>query len=448
MSDYTALGFTMLGYTPHEGQEKLGSFLDERTEMTTILWPRRGGKTEGISGWLLGLCEDVPGTNVIMSGQTGSKARERFMGITRRLLRYYPEEMGGPKIRTAIGSEALQFPNGSRFWIAPPDADAFRGDAADVVWIDEAQSDNITKKGEDLKQSIPPLFDTVPNGMLILSGTAPKSRAGWFYNTMELARDGNEGYAINEYRLLDHEDPEDESLWINMHPGLKYGLTTIEKMRSRRASMSLTAWRMEYCSQTPLDFSNTALDTQKFEECLSPFMPMPEHFAVGYDLAPDNSSASVTATWRDENGIACMEVLREDTGTDWVSPFLRQLYLKHRMHIGYDKVVSNYGPATELANIKPPVPTHGVPMVTTANAEATIDTLIRKKELKHFGQPALTKAVEGASWRDLGDSGRLWGRRSSEHEIAPLVAGAVGLHIYDTKPQASKPRIIRASKAG
>lgn len=445
MSDYTALGFTMLGYNPHEGQEKLGAFLDERTELSTVLWPRRGGKTEGISGWLLGLCEDVPGTNVIMSGQTGSKARERFMGITRRLIRFYPEDMGGPKIRTAIGSEALQFPNGSRFWIAPPDADAFRGDAADVVWIDEAQSENITKKGEDLRQSIPPLFDTVEHGMLILSGTAPKSRGGWFWDSMELAREDKPGHAIDEYRLQDHEDPEDESLWMTMHPGLLYGLTTIEKMRARRASMSLSAWRMEYCSQTPLDFTNKALDTTTWKELTSPFLPKPEHFAVAYDLAPDNSSAAVTALWRNEDGKACMEVLREDTGTDWVAPFLLKLWKEFRMPIGFDKVVGNYAPSTELSNLKPPVPTFGLPMSTTASAEATIDSMIRKKQLVHFDQAPLNNAVEGASWRDLGDSGRLWGRRSSDHEIAPLVAGAVALHVYDTRPRATKPRIIRAN---
>lgn len=431
MSKYLLRGAELLNFTPHQAQIDLGNMLDQGVETNAILWPRRAGKSEGIWAWILGKLDLEPDFYVVVTGQTGSKARDRFLAAARKLDRTYPEDKGGPKIRRGAIVD-MDWQNGSRLWVAPPDPDAFRGDYANVVWADEAMTYGVVKSA-DLKAAIPPLFDTVPDGQMILSGTAGKVREGWFWDALEAARKGVPGYQASIFALEDHEDPEDESLWEKMHPGLRYGLTTLDKMRARRATTPLAAWRMEYCSQWPLAYQNHALDVEAWAELEAPMGAKPQSFAIAYDLAPDNSAAAVTAAWRGADDTPHLEVLRADLGTSWVPKFLEALYKKHKCHIGYDKAVSNYEPATTLANRRPPVPTIGVPMATTAGAEARIDAAIRARALVHYGQVDLNKAVEGASWRDLGDSGRLWGRRSSEHNISPLVAGAVALHIFDSK---------------
>lgn len=440
MSEALLRGAEMLGFTPHQAQIDLGLMLDRREETNAVLWPRRSGKSEGIWAWILGMCDLNDDFFVIVSGQTGAKSRDRFMAAARKLDRFYPREAGGPFIRRGAMPD-MDFQNGSRLWNISPKPDNFRGDAAHVYLQDEAMTLD-AQEGEDIKQAAMPIFDTVDEGMVILAGTAGPARGGWFWDSLELGRRMTPGYAVSEFSLADHEDPDDERLWPIMHPGLRYGLTTIEKLRARRAGMSKAQWRMEYAGQWPLNALNRALDTAAWERCAAPFRPRPEHFAIAWDLAPDNSSAAVVAAWREDDGTACVEVLREDAGTTWVPGFVAALWKAHRCLIGYDKVTGNFEPATQLANTRPPIPCYGLPLAQTAGAEARFDAMIRAGTIEHYNQAALNRAVEGASWRDLGDSGRIWGRKSSEHEVAPLVAAAVALATFDARPVAARPRIV------
>lgn len=47
---------------------------------------------------------------------------------------------------------------------------------------------------------------------------------------------------------------------------------------------------------------------------------------------------------------------------------------------------------------------------------------VREDGLRHLGQGSVTRAVEAAGTRPVGDGALAWGRRRSGRDIAPLVA--------------------------
>lgn len=433
MSERTRRGGEILGFTPHRDQIALGDLLDTNIETVAVSWPRRAGKSEGIWLWLLGLCDTEEFTNVFISAQTGAKARERLLTTARRLDRYYPEDAGGPKIRRGAVAD-IEFPNGSRIQAISPDPDNFRGDAIRVVWLDEAQAHD-PLKSEDLRQAVPPVLDTVENGQVILSGTPGTMRAGWYWDALEGGRNGAQGIGLSEFALPEDADVHDEALWPSVHPGLKHGLTTLEKMRNRHAAATDLAWRMEYCGQWPVDTTTHALNVEHWKRDAAP-MPdeaRPERVGLAYDVAIDGSTAALLAAWRGEDGRPVVEVLAAEAGTQWLPRAVQTAQAKHRRYaVAYDNIGSNVDIATAVRQMRPAPRLQAFQTRDILAAAQRFSAEISGDGVVHFDQADLNAAVDNAGWRDVNRSGRAFTRRDRNGApINALVAASLALWQYD-----------------
>lgn len=405
-----------------------------------VMMPRRSTKTTAIWNVLIGRCLTRPGHKVVTTAQDGTRARLRWREVARTLDASGFEDQGLGKIRWSNGDESFEFSNGSRLWVVAPNAAAFRGEAADDILFDESGEYSLDKS-DDLVAGALPLMDTRPQGQVIIAGTPGKARAGLLWDTLTAARNGDPETGIVDYSIRDSEQaihPDgtlNEAVLLRVHPGIGT-LTTLARMRSRFEKMPLPNFEMEYLCRFPFDNSVSALDYNKWANGAQPFSEKPQRLALAYDVAPDGSTAALVAAWRDETGNAVGAVVEYKHGWQWVADRAAKEAAKYdRAPIAYDVIGANQAVAEALGRIRPNPRLQPKTMREMMAAAAVVHAEVEAETVRQFDQSALDEAVKGAAWRDVGGaSGRLFARKSSTNDVAPLVAFSAALHAYDAMP--------------
>lgn len=402
-----------------------------------ILLPRRSTKTTSIWAVLLGRCASIPGYKVVTTAQDGNRARKRFSEIAGILER---NGFAGT-IRWSNGDESITWPNGSRLWVVPPNAGAFRGEAADVLLFDEA-GELSPDKSEELLSGALPLLDTRPYGQAIIAGTPSLTRAGLLWDTLQKGRTRTKGYGIVDYSIKDEESSivfnEDGTTALNrkvlrrVHPGIGT-LTTMAKMAERFESMQLPQFEREYLCRFPTSSATSAIDPVKWAAAEADEFMAEGRVGIAYDCAYDGTSASIAYAWRDEVGIAYVEVVRHDRGTSWVAAAAHKAsQRRNKVAVAYDDIGANRDPYAAIQRMKPLVKMHKMEMKDTLATAQRITSELAEGRLRHFGQSDLDAAVENTTWRTVGKSGRAFGQKdSSGAAINPLVAASLALWSYD-----------------
>ncbi|MFT3862048.1 hypothetical protein [Micropruina sp.] len=350
------------------------------------------------------------------------------------------------------GTERILFENGSVWMAIPPDPGAFRSDAFDAIFVDEA-GELDPEKAEALQAGYLPTQDTRPDSQTIIAGTPGESRAGLLWSTLEDLRHGVPGVGGVVYEagdrevFLDVSDPENPvpniELLLRVHPGISSGLTTAPKVLSRIGKMGLAKWCREYLCQWPLNAGVTALDVAAWVDCATEDAPArPENAAVCWDIDKDGALAALVAAWRDADGRAWLEVLDVRAGYDWIPKAAQAAQGEHRGPVMYDAIGANLDVAEELS--RPPYRVRTKPLTTREQVGATarIEKEISRRNVRHLDDPALTGAVESSAWRPAGNA-RLFLRVAGS---CTIVAAAGALWAYDQRsPAAGRRRRIRTS---
>lgn len=439
-----------------EARDALGNPLYEEC---AIELPRRGTKTTTVQMVLLGRCANIPGYRVVSTAQDGTRASQFFANMMRsieaKLARegLQPADVGIRMFYHSQGREYIEWLNGSKWWVVKPDPQAFRGEAADCMWFDEA-GELDPNTSADLQAGALPLMDTRDGGQIIVSGTPGLVRAGLFWDYLEQGRTDPAKFGIIEYAATDYEDPTDERVWMRVHPGLAAGLTTIEKMRKRFATMPLPQFMREYLCIWPPDSTVTALDLVNWENTAGDHLAEPPEgvpFGIGYDVAIGGSAAAVAVAWFDAQDEPHVQVMQHRAGSGWVGKTLAQALLTHpRVLVGYDNIGDNITVAQALgrmerlraphhARIKP------LPLKEVAAATAVVSQANDLLTLHHAAHPGLDTAVKHAAWRDSGGS-RLFMRLKGQ-EITCLMACVHALAVAGTAKR-TRDLVMPAAQLG
>jgi hypothetical protein len=446
-----------------------------------VTMPRRASKTTTIWCVLLGLCALRPGFKVVTTAQTYVKARERFLEVERLIS---PRNVGEFRTLRGAAAEAIEWTNGSRLWVVTPEGGAFRGDGADVIVFDEAQEHGPDKTA-DLLGGAAALMDTrfeddadltqedaQGNGQLIVTGTAGTAREGMLWDFLERGRAGLIGileYAVPDETPLAYEldTPEgkrgvkagwqvsldgkrvlNEPAIIAAHPGIGT-LTTLGIIRARFTTLALPQFIREYGGQWPYDANTRAISPELWAAGHVEQLPdYPEVYALGFDVAPDQSSAALCAAWRDAEGNARVEVICHEGGDGWLAKAIHERTKRKRdLLVGYDSIGPNQAVATQLDRIARPRPRlHRLGTADIVAAASQVSQDIRGGTFLHPLDPGLDAAADVARRRSIGDGSWAWGRRLGVRDggdIAPLVAASNALRLYDTQLAATAHRTTR-----
>lgn len=414
--------------------------------------PRRGTKSTSVFALGLGRCLSRDGYLFAFTGQNGLKARDRFLrDIVAPLERLFPDADTRPfRINRARGGEKITFDNGSLLAVLPPIPDSWRGDAWDLVFLDEAQKHE-PELARELITAISPTFLGRPEAQLVIAGTAGPHRSGLLWDSLERGRAGEIGiveYAAHpETPIYDPDEDEDTTgthadpaVWATAHPRLTHDFDPDDLTEDFR-QMSTAEFCAEYLNIWPTSGMSTFLSAEKWDKCrLENATPeLPTRFAVAVAVHPEQRSASIVAAFRDENGLAHIGLLDHRKGTRWVAPRLSELagkYKRQLMPVLYDKASSPAQVEIEaLARMtpRPKLAPQGWPEVSTA-AGLFVKTL-DAQAIRHYDQPALNDAARLTIKRGTRGSSRwAFGRKEPGDDITPIEAASLALRYYDDNP--------------
>jgi len=410
---------------------------------------RRASKTTSIFATALGRCFERPGYEVAYAAQSGTKGRDRFMlDVVRPLERQWPDESSRPfKINRSRGGEQITFDNGSRFAVLPPLPDSFRGDAYDMVILDEAQVHGV-EASEDLLGAILPTFDTRPGAQLVVAGTTGPHRSGLLWDTLEDGRNDRASTGIVEYGagdMVSEEDAADESTWMRAHPGIG-NLTTLDAIRRNFEKLPLAQFLREYLGVWPAGGGGRFLNPARWaSSAIRGALPEPpEHFAVAFQVHPSGLSASLVAAWRDDDGNAHIGLLNHQPGTAWFATAALGVARRRKVALVHDTYGGPTNVQVEVLQRARPRPRFAPQtMADVKTAAALLVKEVEEGRLRHYDQDEMNEAARLVVKRKIGNGWGL-GRNADEEDITPLEAGALALRYLDTQRRRGKRGSIMA----
>lgn len=321
------------------------------------------------------------------------------------------------KLRRSQGTEGVRWrPTSSYFQAFPPRDGALRSQALDAVLVDEAQEhDDIS--GAAMRRTIRPVFSTRRRAQLWIIFTAGTDDSTYARAYLDAALSGAPGYAVFDYGCPPDVDPVDEALWPTWHPGLAYGLTTIEAMRAA-LDEDASAFGREYGNL----WSRTAdrsIDPADWAAVQDPDAAIAGPACFGLDVAADRGSGAVAVA--DQAGV--VELVDQHDGTTWMVARLLALQAAH----GHPIACARYGAAGPIVDDLERAGARLLVMGSgdVANAAAGMADAIAQRALRVVPSVALSESVDGVAKRDVADSGGFhWARRTSASNPAPLIAAS------------------------
>ncbi|GAA2841754.1 hypothetical protein FB468_2066 [Leucobacter komagatae] len=468
--------------------------LNAGTKRNAIEVPRRASKSTTVFCLLLGRCAMRPGYRVVFSAQTGTAGTEMFEEWVKDGLDYVqppadadlppwkrgdlprrvspelakwerfgqmplygdlepaddqPRSMNtsGRTFRTRVGNSrpGIRFDNHSTFRVLKPEASAYRGKAADVSWLDEAQEIDPAESNA-IVAGVLPLMDTRPGSQIIVSGTAGEAKAGAFWTNLDRLRRGDPAlggvdFAIDQ--MTDWSDIEDEDRAMQLvertHPGVGT-LTNMETMRDnyRDPAMGKPQWAREYLSLWPDVGQDVVIDPLLWDgTALERWPDRPARVAFGMDIRPGGgATAAICAAWRDREGRAFIELVDHQLGTAWLPARLQYLTRQgyRGSSVAFDKIAE--GEATYIAT-RYIHPRPKLQMQTWSETAAGCVTFMRELEtgtLRHYAsQGALNAAALDAKKREIrGNDRGVWIFTAEQgKDVTPLLAAVRALRNWD-----------------
>ena len=496
MRGVSLMGFDLPGQVVHPQQLQIADTLATPRRTFAVEMPRRTSKSTSIFLVLLGRCASRPGYKVTYTAQSGVAGMRQFrewaavleaitppddLGLPpwlrgrpkakpkylQRQLDLFGEELapsdddepaGGFRILRGNVDTGIVFDNGSTLKHIPPKAGNFRGAAADVSWIDEAQ-EIAPEDGAELLAGIRPLQDTRPGASIIVSGTAGQVRAGIFWDMLERGRAGDPDVGILDYAAPPatawsavEKLTSAMKLLQTVHPGIGT-LTTLEQMRAQWKELPRPEWAREYLSLWPETFTKRAIGAQLWTDARLEKIPKPPLLTFGLAIRPGGSAAAIVAAWRDGDGVGYVEVVDHRPGTRWIPERIKHLTSTYRRStVAYD-VRDKEAAATRTEVLRFGVAERLLQKQQWPEISAGAIQFLRELErgkLKHFGQIGLDAAVAAASRRDSGDAAQwTWTPMEAGGDIACLDAASRALRNWDTtldrKPARAQILTARAS---
>jgi hypothetical protein len=403
-----------------------------------ITVPRQSGKTTYDGALMDHRALVIPRARVWFTMQSGKDAVDWLLNEHWPIVAGFGREV---QLRRAAGSEHIRWRRSSGLIRPfPPTPDGLHSKISDLVVVDECWAFDL-QRGRDIDQAIVPTQATRPNAQVVKVSTAGDATSTWWLGTVEqgraAARDGRtSGIAYFEWACPDHLDPTDPVSWPLYHPafGLTIGADAMQAALDilgpdEFARAYGNRWVSTTARVIPLSAWRAAADPEAV-------LPDPGGLSLAFDVAVDRSDAAVVAGWRDEAGVAHVEVADCRPGVGWLPGRLGELVERWQPRsVGYDAA----GPALDVADAA----TRGGLELAGLNARdyaaacaSLLEGLVADPPLVRYRpHPSLDAAANDAARRQLGDAWA-WGRRQSAGSLACLTAATVSVWAFDHAPAA------------
>lgn len=362
------------------------------------------------------------------------------------------------KLSLNNGSEHILFGRGNYFQIDAVRRDSGHGDTLDLGMIDEA----FAHQTDDAEQAMEPTMATRQSAQLWVASTAGDEKSPYWYRKVLAGRQQVEAgvesrVAYFEWSIPDDSDIDDEDVWWEFMPALGHTISPdfirmrLDKARrgevfdDEDAEGGEGLWRRAYGNQwvrTPvLGGASGVFPVGTWQTCNQTGATV-GRLAFAFDVAPNGGEASIAFAGIRADGTWHGEVVDCDKGTGWVVPRLVLAVQRAGDRAAVVGTNSSGGLVPELkaqlAAVGSTVEVVEVSQQAYTQACSALYGYVSEGTFRHIGQPWLDRAVAGARARDVGDTGKMWARRSSAVDITPLCAVTVALRAFQQTPEPPK----------
>lgn len=405
-------------------------------QLVLVTVPRQSGKTTLFGAVLDHRALVVPRGRAWFTQQSQKDAVDWMLNEHWPLLVPFANAVS---LRRQTGSEHIRWRlSGGLVRPFPPTPAGLHSKTSDLVVVDEAWAFDFVR-GQQLDQAIVPTQATRPNAQVWKVSTAGDASSLWWLGAVEAGRAAagagrRDGVAYFEWSCPDDLDPTAPESWPQYHPA--YGRTIgPEAMAAALEMLGPDEFARAYGNRW---VSTTArvIPLAAWRAAADPDAPMPERgrLALGFDVAVDRSDAAIAAAWRDDTGVAHVEIADRRDGVGWVRARTGELVDRWQPRAtGYDYA----GPALDVADQldRDGVALDGIKAKEYAAACAGFlqAVVADPPTVRVRPNPDLDAAAGAAVMRTLGDAWA-WGRRQSTVSISTLTAATVALWAWDHAP--------------
>lgn len=418
-----------------------------RTEVGLVV-PRQNGKGAILEAReILGLFR-LGEPLLIHTAHQYKTAQEHFLRIVGRI-EELPElqklVLGYPKwqkgVRTAAGEQGIITRDGHRLRFLARKGGSGRGFSAPFVAFDEAMELAETTIGD-----MAPTQSAMPRRQRWYAGSAVDQMT--MDNGVVLARVRERGIRGDEERLayfewsLDLDNPEDlepdtvldEAALAQSNPayGIRITREAVEDETRTLAPRTAAVERHNVGDWPPTSgLTDFVIDPETWSTLAQPqFGSEGLQPCFAYDVAPDQSWASILAGLPCDDEVPMLEVVERRAGVRWLVDRLVELSEAHQP---FAVLCADSSPAMMFVHL---IEERGVPVTVVstqdhAKACQLLVSLVENQAVRHRGEPDLLSAVKGAARKHLGDSW-LWSRKNSKVDISPLVAATLAAWGWST----------------
>jgi Phage Terminase len=402
----------------------------------TLLVPRQSGKSTALLVLILVRCLGTPGSRCGYGAQDLKSARKMLLEVWVTLLDASPLH-GTYKVRSANGSEAIRFSNGSVIeLLVSTSTKAQHGMVFDFCVLDEAFSQVDSRVEVSVLPSFATRTEIAPGVQwLVVSTAGTRSASPYLLERVESRRQLVEaeitsGTAYIEYAAPDGADYADPEAWRACNPALGVTITE-DAVRAELASLGEAEFRRSRLCQSTTQRNDPVVPLEVWDACYDPDSARGEQLALAFDTVPDGSVSSIAVASRRGDGLIHVELVVHERGTGWLAGEVARLANAH----GVTEVVAD--PRTPAGTAFPSLIDLGVKVTEVSSSDVTTAhaafvTACLEDQLRHIGQPELTAALTGAVRRPVGDA-YAWSRRSSAVDISPLCAVTLALWSVATR---------------
>lgn len=426
-------------------------------EIILVTVPRQSGKTTLVGPVQIDRCVTNPDAKVFYTAQTGKDARSRFTDLVKLVKRSPLEAMA--RFRYSAGDEGILWPNGAAQKIFAPTESAIHGETPPLVTLDEIWELDEALGDAMLEDAILPAQITLAgNRQVWMISTAGTALSTFMRKWVERGRAqvkaqlaGEVGpypkLAYFEWSMPDGADPYDPDVLAGFHPAVGHTIT-VEDLLEAAKNTSRAKWLRSFCNVW-LEASNPVMSLDDWDQLAdTPWrIPKRSEIAITYEVAPDNETTAVMATWRapagpepDAPDVIWTRVLHSAPGTQWAVDLLERLYRDWRPAVmGADDGGPTRVLTDELRRRLGDTDPNDRKIVTLTAREyslacASLLTAAREtKTLRHDGSKTLRHAIAHLALKAVNE-GLRFSRADSTGPVAGLIATAVGAWLYDHRP--------------
>lgn len=414
--------------------------------------PRRNGKS--VVTTIVSLYEMVVnGAQIIYTAHLTKSAMEQF-----EFIRYYFEQTDLKKMvkKTVLrtGSEGIYLTNGGNFRVFTRSTDSGRGSGCDRLWLDEA----MRIEDGSLASLLPTIANSKKPGLCYL-GTPSMvgDRRGKPF--ADLRANILEGKASKmawvEYGAEATDDPNDPATWWTANPALETGRLTESYIETELSTgMTREEFLTERCGIWGAVKSTSIIDLQTWQSRGDTSSQIVGTQTLGVDVAPDLSTATISAAGVNQHGKWHVEKVHQRSGgIDWLAEALVTLCTNGKNDISAvvidEQSVKSIKKREAASEVKKgfldTLSRAGVTVIQTTMAQMgsacqEFYDSVMDDSLRHFGQPEITLALSLARKRKIvNGTAWAWQRASASTDLTPLVS--VTLALYGARANHIAPQV-------